>query len=221
MARQKDSSVRALNREWNDVLADRPVPSWWYEQAPAAPESLGAVLAAIPGDADGVLGRLLRLNAGGARLAGRVVVQAMIGKMVRFAAADPDNTVGDYLAELWLVIQGYPLTRRPQRIAANLALDTRRRVRAERAAGTSVDPGSFDEWPQEPADIDAATVVRTARQLGLLDPGSGACLGAVYALGLRSHEAAAQLAISADLVRWRNARSIRVLARHRTLLAVA
>ena len=58
----------------------------------------------------------------GDQLAGRVVLQALIGRMVRMAQRDPRSSVDDYLALLWCVINNYPLQRRPVRIAANSSL---------------------------------------------------------------------------------------------------
>ena len=75
-----------------------------------------------------------------------------------------------------------------------------------------IDPDSY-QWLAMARDLRAAT------GLGLIDRQAGACLYAVYGLGLRSHEAARQLRISPELVRWRNARSIRRLAPHAARLA--
>ena len=60
----------------------------------------------------------------GDQLAGRVVLQAVIGRMVRMAQRDPRAGIDDYLAQLWCAISSYPLQRRPVRIAANLSMDT-------------------------------------------------------------------------------------------------
>ena len=45
----------------------------------------------------------------GDQLAGRVVLQALIGRMVRMAQRDPRAGIDDYLARLWCVINSYPL----------------------------------------------------------------------------------------------------------------
>ena len=107
-----------------------------------------------------------------------------------------------------------------QRIAANLALDTRRSVWAGEQPTVSLDPQVLNDLAHS-AGPDAITVIRNATRLGLIDRSAAACLVAVYCLGLRSHEAAQRLSISADLVRWRNARSIRRLAPHAAVLAAA
>jgi DNA-directed RNA polymerase specialized sigma24 family protein len=191
------------------------VPADWAECG-----SVGEVFDRIGDDADAGLGRLLARHAAGDQLAGRVVLQAMLGKLVLLAARDPQHSTADYVTECWLQICHYPMARRPRHIAANLALDTRRSVWAGEQAAVSVDPQLFDELAQ-PARAEAVSLIRAATRLGLIDRPAAACLVAVYCLGLHSHEAAQRLAISADLVRWRNARSIRRLAPHAAALAAA
>ena len=142
------------------------------------------------------------------------------GKLVLLAARDPQHSIAEYVTECWLQICRYPLARRPQRIAANLALDTRRSVWAGEQPTVSLDPQVLNDLAHS-AGPDAITVIRNATRLGLIDRSAAACLVAVYCLGLRSHEAAQRLSISADLVRWRNARSIRRLAPHAAVLAAA
>ena len=132
----------------------------------------------------------------------------------------PPFYVLEDIAECWLQLCRYPLQRRPHRIAANLAMDTRSHVRAAGPALPSIDPHHLPE-PSERVSMDVTRVVRAATRLGLIDADSGACLYAVYGLGLRSHEAARQLRISPELVRWRNARSIRRLTPHAVALAAA
>lgn len=213
MSHIADPVVRSLNHEWAE-LARAPVPHSWAWSA----EVLGDALAAISDDPDARLGELLRRCAGGDQLAGRVVLQAMLGKLVRLAAEDVWHGVDEYVAECWLGVATYPLARRPRRIAANLAMDTRRRVRAGDDRRPAVAPATSGDGIVATA-LDVPGVVRAATSLGLIDRAAGACLYAVYGLGLRSHEAARELRISADLVRWRNARSIRRLAPHAAILA--
>lgn len=213
MSQHCDPVVRSLNLEW-DRLARSTVPDGWAGPA----RTLGEALAAIADDPDARLAELLRCCAGGDRLAGRVVLQAMLGKLIRLAAEDVRHGVDEYVAECWLRVATYPLARRPLRIAANLAMDTRRRVRAGDERRPPVDLAAPDDR-SAPVSLDVPAVVRAATNLGLIDRGAAACLYAVYGLGLRSHEAARALRISADLVRWRNARSIRRLAPHAAVLA--
>jgi DNA-directed RNA polymerase specialized sigma24 family protein len=206
--------IDELTREWG-VLRHRQVPADWPEAG-----TLGEVFGRIADDPDRLLGQLLARQAAGDRLAARVVLQAMLGKLVLLAARDPQHSIAEYVTECWLQICRYPLARRPQRIAANLALDTRRTVWAGEQPTVSLDPQVLNDLAHS-AGPDAITVIRNATRLGLIDRSAAACLVAVYCLGLRSHEAAQRLSISADLVRWRNARSIRRLAPHAAVLAAA
>lgn len=216
MAFSNDSCTDRLNREWAR-LQSCPAPYDWV----AEPATLGEVLAGIAVDPDARLGDLLARRLAGDSLAGRVVLQAMLGKLVLFAAKDPWHDAADYVAECWVQLCHYPLARRPRRIAANLAMDTRKAVwAADDVPPPVLDPQLIDERSQ-PAEPDPIAVIRAATRLGLIDRPSGACLVAVYCLGLRSHEAAERLAISPELVRWRNARSIRRLAPHAAALAAA
>lgn len=216
MRHQPDPCVRSLNAEWAELQL-LPAPVEWG--APAI--TIADVLAGIAHDPDARLGALLRCHAAGDALAGRVVLQAMLGKLVRLAARDPRHGVGEYVTECWLRLAGYPLRGRPRRIAANLAMDVRRAVWASDERRPSIDVMHLADRSL-PARLDVSRVVRAATRLGLIDRDAGACLYAVYGLGLRSHEAAEHLRISPALVRWRNARSIRRLAPHAaTLAAVA
>jgi hypothetical protein len=82
---------------------------------------------------DEVLLALLELSRDGDQLAGRTVLQAMLGKAVRVAACavnrpdvrgDQEEALACAVSSLWLVIATYPIARRRSRVAANLALDT-------------------------------------------------------------------------------------------------
>lgn len=215
MAVSNASCIIELNREWA-LLAPGTVPDHW-----AVPGgTLAELLSSIEADPDPVLGELLARYAEGEQLAGRVVLQAMLGKLVILAARDHQHSVADYLAECWLLLGHYPLIRRPRRIAANLALDTRRAVRAGDCDLPLIDPARIDDHPGPEAG-DVGALIRTATKLGLIDAASAACLAATYLVGLPSHEAGRWLAISPALVRWRNARSLRALAPHAHLLAAA
>lgn len=210
-----DRTAEQLNAEWAAAWAHVGVPEAW----PQHPASFGEVLAGIAHDADPRLAALLRLAPDDAR-AGRVVLHAVLGKLVLLARDDRRHGLADYVAECWLQICRYPLQRRPLRIAANLTLDTRAALWRTQPVVHTVDAALLDEVSAlQPAD--PVSVVRAAVDLGLIDRASAACLAAVYCFGLRSHEAGAQLSLSADTVRWRNSRALRRLAAHATQLAEA
>ena len=140
-------TLRRLNSEWAE-LARLPVPAKWTgEPALAGLIDLAGVLAAVRAEPDAILGALLRR---GDSMAWRVVLQAMLGRAVRDAARDREHDLDDYVGELWLGIAGYPLHRRPARIAANLALDTAKRVRS-RPRAIPTDPARLALVPARPA----------------------------------------------------------------------
>ena len=126
--------VDALNRDWS-VLADRHrglVARWALRyEAFIDCVSLDDVLFAVQLRPDAVLRALLTEVSNGDELAGRVVLQAMIGRMVRMAIRDPKASIDEYISALWCQIQNYPLASRPDRVAANLSMDTFKSLRRE------------------------------------------------------------------------------------------
>jgi hypothetical protein len=131
-----------LNREWTELVAapaSWAAPGRWALTCPVliGVRTLDEVLALIAGaDAptrDAVLLALVGRAQAGDALAGRTVLQTMLGKAVRVAGtvAGRDDVRGDReealaraVAALWQAIATYPVARRPGRVAANLALDT-------------------------------------------------------------------------------------------------
>lgn len=122
-----------LNREWQQ-LRTAPTPQHWLKQHPALAgcSTLAEVvdICRPPRDVDHdeVLLTLVRLTQSGDRTATRVLTQTMLPKLARLQRtalgrrlSDPDGVV----VEAFLIqLTRYPTTRRPHRVAANLALDT-------------------------------------------------------------------------------------------------
>lgn len=230
--------VRALNAEWEGLRSGyRDVVQQWARQDPALADchDLGQVLESIQGDPDGVLFALLKQSRSGHHLAARVVLQAMLGKVVLLARHDAEASEHDYLVALWGRIATYPLTNRPVKIAANLALDTLKLVRRERrpsggavtlsaeaqalerlqclALSRSVDSGADT--------LTAAGVIETADRLGLLDVVTRDVLLSVYADGLSGGAAADRHRTTPSMVRYRCSRGVRRMAAHSAQLAAA
>ncbi|SEF17228.1 hypothetical protein [Jiangella alba] len=124
-----------LNDEWDRLRAggQPDAVARWAAAEPALSgcRRLADVEAAVAaaGGADAVLIALLRLAHAGDPLAGRTVLQLMLGKAIRIAAGHAGRDSREALehaavAALWTVIATYPTTRRPARVAANLAMDT-------------------------------------------------------------------------------------------------
>ena len=223
----------ALNLDWARSAADRPVPRLWRLAAPCLADCVWVahVLRLVGSHPDPVLHTLLTLCRGGDLLAGRVVLQAMLGKLVRMAGCDAAAGLDDYVAAMWFRIRTYPLEERPVRIAANLALDTLKLVqrpsRADRLEVTPYPPSAFIdgivELPVEQTDNELAAhrVIRAATDLGLIDADTGAVLTSVYADGLTGASAARLHGKSAGAIRIQCHRAVRRLAQHRELLADA
>ena len=186
-----------------------------------------------------MLAALLTEVSVGDQLACRVVLQALIGRMVRMARRDPRASIDDYFAHLWCVIGSYPLQRRPVRIAANLSMDTLKAVSQERrwlARGgvtlmpsseslaellepTGLDGSAYDSVP--PVDVEVRQVLETSGMLQLINNSDAALLRSIYADGMSGSQAARQFHTSAGMVRVRCSKVVRHLAAHAVELADA
>jgi len=226
--------VDALNDEWAELVDRAPeAVAGWSVRQPALQRCSGLVdvLDRVRSQPDQTLAALLTECARGERLAARVVLQAMLGKVVVMANRDPRAGLDDYVAALWITITNYPLARRAQRIAANLALDTLKAVRREqqwlrRGEVTPYPPDAFvrelvlEAAARERAgrddgeDLDARRVIAAAQRLGLISEATGAVLTSVYADGLSGQAAGERHHTSPAAIRYRCSTSIRRLAQH-------
>ena len=135
--------LRRMDAEWAALLEDGAAVAACARWAAAEPALAGCrspadVLDRVAGSPDVVLGRLLAEVAAGDVLAGRVVLQALLPKVVLMASVDPVADVDDYLTALWCEVAVYPLARRPASVAANLVLDTLKAVRRQRRPAADV-----------------------------------------------------------------------------------
>jgi len=194
--------------------------------------SLDEVLARVPAAPDVVLGHLIAETATGDLVAGRVVLRAMLPKVVRMASVDPAAEVDDYVTAMWCEIAAYPLDRRPASVAANLALDTLKAVRRERHPAVDVAtpphlvvlaaerrPGQVVGPPLASREPSVARVLAQARRHRFVDAATADLLQSVYADGLSSASAARRHGLSATAVRLRCSRAVKVLAGHAALLS--
>jgi DNA-directed RNA polymerase specialized sigma24 family protein len=138
--------IAELEREWR-ALAPRIAPRLrgWQRQEPglapfSSPQLLVCYLQRYDADLDAkdaALAALLR-RAQTEPAAGRIILQALLPGLKRLARRlirsphTRDEIWSTLLAATWERIHSYPLLRRPQRIAANLLLDTRLAIRKER-----------------------------------------------------------------------------------------
>lgn len=233
--------VAALDEEWRQLVDRTPAvpPAWRQHPALDRCGDLTAVLGRASRGDDDVLRPLLREAHQGDALAGRVVLQGLLGRLVGMARRDREAAVDDYVAALWCVLAGYPLARRPVRIAANLALDTLKAVHRERAGGgrTSVtcrpvgddlEPLLERGWRRDAldhaADLDrltAAAVIDAGRRLRLIDEATGGLLHHVYVEGLSGRDAALRTGTTPGSLRVRCSRAVHRLAAHAPALREA
>jgi hypothetical protein len=227
--------VHALNQEWQDLVERRPpeVADW-----EVCGDLEGLLRRASTGD-DEVLRALLTAFRAGSTLAGRTVLQAMLGRLVRLAGRDRVATVDEYVGALWCVLAQYPLTRRPVRIAANLGLDTLKAVHRDRRWGSSAGPPvglpgaawerlleqtsrrvALDHAAEQGA-VTASSLIDAGRRLELVDAATGRLLEHVYVDGLSGREAAARGGTTPGSLRVRCSRAVRRLAEHAPALLEA
>lgn len=242
-AKQDYRIIDELNTDWDDLKAGRQDEVLrWAAAHPALARcrDLGSVLAAVRDDADAVLSALLAENSEGSELAGRVVLQAMLGKVVKMASRDAQGTASDYVVALWCRIRNYPRQERPVKIAANLALDALKAVQHEHAwsrRGIAValtqeevvlDQLQTDAHARAQLDhgaeygaLTAASVITAAGRLGLIDSPTRQVLLSVYADGLSGCAAADRHGTSPGMIRYRCSSAVRRLAQHSASLAAA
>ena len=227
--------VDLLNAEWSLLAPDsRGSVELWADrhQALAPCRCLGDVLLAIRHEPDAAHGALLTEVFSGDQLAGRVIAQSMMGKLVRMARIDREHEAGDYISAFWCVLKTYPLAARPRSIAANLALDTLKQVRHE---GRSIRCRGILPWPpgrqldeaceeamwresldhqQQIAELTAGEVLDSAGRLGALSVESKQLLSSIYVDGLSGEEAATRHQLTAGSVRTRCSRAVKELQQH-------
>jgi DNA-directed RNA polymerase specialized sigma24 family protein len=234
--------VHQLNREWQRQV-DRnheDVQRWAQACNPLEPcTTLDDVLERVPEAPDMVLGFLIERARSGEEIAARTVLQTMLGKLVLMAgsgsARRQPHALDDLVGHMWLQIYRYPLLSRPQRIAANLALDTLKAALSDwRTTDSFVEipspPDFVDDvlelsWAAPWDDLSATTqnVVDAAHGLGLISTAARDLLLAIYGPEeLSGQRASERWGCSPQAIRSRCSRAVRGLAPHaRTLMAVA
>lgn len=239
---QRFALISDLNAEWAQLSErhDEFAHEWSARHTVLAGcQGLPDILADVRSDPDAVFSALLTEAAAGETIAARVVLQAMLGKVVRLAQAHPDIGVDEFVSALWCRIRTYPLARRPTRIAANLALDTRKDALAgTRGRGHESSVGSLSEpgWeqllhrrarrePLEHADeeglVEARRVLDAARAIGLIDATTTSVLQTVYLDGATSQVAALWHDITPATVRYRCSQALRRMAQHAAAISAA
>jgi DNA-directed RNA polymerase specialized sigma24 family protein len=172
--------IQQLEREWQMITPrlTQHLRHWQRAEPALAPFSNPQLLVrflqnpdADPRLKDGILAALLR-QAQTDSEAGRVVLQALLPGLKRLAAnvildqRDRGELQHLLLSSAWERIRGYPLARRPARIAANLLRDTRRGAlnafAREHQGCYELPERPLERVPAERSDVDLERPLRRA-----------------------------------------------------------
>jgi hypothetical protein len=176
-----------LEQEWTRLSGDRLAARRLADVCVVAggAVSLAGVEAYVrkagPEEADAVLLALVRHAVDGDDLAARVLLQLLLPgtrNLARrwWALGDHEERAAAAVAAVYHRIRGYPLSRRPGRVAANVLMDAARELRraVPRITVTlAADPATSDDpmspRPDSHAAVELAEVLRDAVDDGILD----------------------------------------------------
>lgn len=214
-------AIAALRHEWL-TLADTPLP---WSLTGTASVTAGDLVDAITSSPhhDALLHQLLTLHRDGEQLAGRIVLQAMLGRANRLTrtAAGRGQDADDAVAGLWTAIATYPL-HRTAHVAANLAMDALKAMspaEGETPLSPEVlegqihdDQGAGRLTPRSPsASEEAVTVLLWALDHQVLTQDEVQLLAHTY-LGEGYRDTTAHAELSGAAARQRRSRAVRKLA---------
>lgn len=175
--------------------------------------ALSGILAAVERAPDQVLGFLIAAAQTGDGVAGRVVLQALLPKLVLIARSQQraqlpmEEVVSEACAILWERVACYPLASRPAAVAANLALDTLKTLRRQHHSPEPPTPVAFLSNAVSTASHAAvsdelAAVLTNACRLGVIEPEEAVLLTRVYQYD-QTEACAFELGVSPGAVRKR------------------
>lgn len=150
--------------------------------------------------------------------AGLAVLQALLPALTRLARRDWRASLDDYLAEGWILVMTYPLTRN-RRVCTNMALETlhvlsRRRQRIAREVCVDEVHAVAPEPVVEEGTL-AGELLEAAAAAEILPVAGLGVLRSVYVEGLSGAQAAARHGLTPEVVRARCSRATRRLRQHR------
>jgi len=201
------SIVTQLNTEWEEIRWDQ---ADWLNPSP----TLDEILTSVRFNPDRVLTNLIRACQVGHHNAGRVIVQALLPKLILMSRTYPYPSVEHLASALWIRISIYPLDRRPTSVAANLVLDAKKDIVTEDRE-IPVLP-SFVTGTDE---VTADHVLSIARTLKIATEESLNIVEKVYVEELPRDQVAHLLDMSDVALRQRCSDTVRRLHDHRELLA--
>ncbi len=224
---RQQGPIGALNAEWTH-LRHQTLPASWREDLPeyARLGDITEALAARSASEAGPILRALLSRAGTEELAGRVVLQAMLGKVARLSRTargrGHEDCASIAIAAMWSSIQAWP-AHRPGSVPGNLALEALRLIPpAEAKEASLVDEldgvGALEEPTIEPAASrdELVTILQWGLDHQVISRQDTQLLALVH---LRDDDEALSLKDAAELIgvsyaatRQRHARAVRALA---------
>lgn len=237
--RRSDPYLCDLNEEWDRLNAGcelRPRVEATLDvlrRAGPAPlrtvNNLDDVLAVVSRHPDTALLFLLECCQSGDYIAARVVIQAMLPKLVRITDSVRrgrgfDQVLAEAVAAMRELVFAYPIGRRPHSVAGNLALDTLKAVRlllgsdvpqdvVERladapASGVALALAQFSDpgTPRGSVSDELASVLRCAQDSQLITSADVALLWRVACSGETSASIATTLGLTPEALRKRCSR---------------
>jgi DNA-directed RNA polymerase specialized sigma24 family protein len=221
--------IRSLDREWEQFARGRLRQRLgvWAGSEPALArftDAQGLIRFLRGGASAADKDLLLRALVATARedlLAARVVLEAVMPGLKRlveratFDERDREELWALVLAHAWQQIRGYPLERRPAKIAANLILETRRQAlaefRRERQRRHDEPPTPADHVPLPPPSRSVDDVLGSAVRAGAISGVEAELILRTRIDGLTVVEAAAELGLPYMRVYMRRQRAERRL----------
>ena len=198
--------VTQLNEEWEEIR-------WDYADWLTPATTLEDVLISVRFNPDRVLTELISACHTGHKQAGRIVVQALLPKLIVMSRTYPYPSVEHLASALWIRISTYPLDRRPASVAANLTLDTKKDVLAEQRTIAALPLMVTND-----EEVTADQVLEVARTLKLASETSLTIVEKVYVEELPRPQVARLLNMTDDALRRRCSDTVRRLRDHRDLL---
>jgi hypothetical protein len=225
------SVLDQLDGEWRrtaaDLTAARALPD--VCRAAGGARTLGDVeryvRAAGPAEADHVLVVLVARAVEGDELAARVLLQLLLPGARRlartwWALGDADERAAAAVAATYDRIRGYPLARRPRRIAANILMDAasdlRRAARAAQGPGSSWDATDvlhgLAPVPTTHPALELADALADAVGQGLVSPDDAELIAVSRIGGTSLREVARRRGAKLRTLQWRRQRAEALLA---------
>jgi len=204
-----------LNAQWRDI-ATEPCPAAWELPCPDLED------ARVTAREDQVCVRLVHCAQSGDQLAGRVLIQALLPKLISMSIRDQRRGLDEYVSTAWLRISDFPINRRTNAVLTNIALDVLKMLsRAEKYRELPTD--QLPEQGREDSDdeLSALGVITTSRKLELVTDQTAEVLVSIYADGMSGRQAAQLHGLTEAAVRRRCSDATQRMRQHAELLRAA